>query len=274
MTKYFCLYLFFAFLFFNSIIYAADIGIISVEQLRALQQGFNRDFLILDVTNSHAYNYEHIDGAVNFPLQDIEKRCNELPDDKLIVTYCHCGVEDIMAKAAAEKLAHLGFKKVVYLGIPTGAFDSYKESGYPVSVSGRNHDIASMSFVMSDEKSSQIESPLAVTPEEIQLRVQDSSKQYTGSYTIVDLREENEYKEGHIEGAVSHPFDKLFNRDSKKGKYLFDIFPRNKEIFFYCDDDLKSQIAISVLINRKYDLVYYLKDGLNSWQKMGYKLTK
>ena len=43
---------------------------------------------IVDVRNEDAYNTAHIRGAKLIPLSDVEKRVDEFPRDKTIVTYC------------------------------------------------------------------------------------------------------------------------------------------------------------------------------------------
>jgi Rhodanese-like domain len=44
--------------------------------------------VVVDVRNDVAYKSGHIQGAKLMPANEIEKYVNELPKDKLIVTYC------------------------------------------------------------------------------------------------------------------------------------------------------------------------------------------
>jgi predicted sulfurtransferase len=44
--------------------------------------------VIVDVRNQDMYDAGHIRGSRLIPLQDVDKRANELPRDKLIVAYC------------------------------------------------------------------------------------------------------------------------------------------------------------------------------------------
>ncbi len=44
--------------------------------------------VVVDVRNDVAYKNGHIQGALLIPATDIDKHLNELPKDKLIVTYC------------------------------------------------------------------------------------------------------------------------------------------------------------------------------------------
>lgn len=51
----------------------------------------NKDALILDVRNPSEYTLDHIDKAINIPLNDLRSRMNELPFEKEIWTYCAVG---------------------------------------------------------------------------------------------------------------------------------------------------------------------------------------
>ena len=44
--------------------------------------------IIVDVRDTGSYAAEHISGAINIPLAEIETRINELPKDSWIITYC------------------------------------------------------------------------------------------------------------------------------------------------------------------------------------------
>ena len=44
--------------------------------------------VVIDVRNDEAYNTAHIKGAKLIPETDVAKRSDELPKNKLIVTYC------------------------------------------------------------------------------------------------------------------------------------------------------------------------------------------
>jgi hypothetical protein len=44
--------------------------------------------VVIDVRNEDAYNTAHIRGAKLIPVAEVAKRSNELPKNKLIVTYC------------------------------------------------------------------------------------------------------------------------------------------------------------------------------------------
>jgi hypothetical protein len=59
---------------------------ISIEESqKAVEAG---TALIVDVRDEASYKGSHIKGAKSIPLQQFDKRMNELPKDKLIITYC------------------------------------------------------------------------------------------------------------------------------------------------------------------------------------------
>lgn len=59
---------------------------ISVDEARkALTEG---TAVLVDVRAAEAYQAGHAKGAVSIPLNEVAARAGELPNDKLIITYC------------------------------------------------------------------------------------------------------------------------------------------------------------------------------------------
>ncbi len=44
--------------------------------------------VIVDVRSLDSYKSEHVKGALSIPLGELETRLNELPRNKMIITYC------------------------------------------------------------------------------------------------------------------------------------------------------------------------------------------
>lgn len=59
---------------------------ITVVELRDLLE--KNEAVVIDVRNKEAYDVAHIQGAKLMPVADTLNHINELPKDKLIVTYC------------------------------------------------------------------------------------------------------------------------------------------------------------------------------------------
>jgi rhodanese-related sulfurtransferase len=82
---------------------------------------------------------------------------------------------------------------------------------------------------------------------------------------ILDVRTKDEYKSGHIPGAVSIPVDQLPSRISELEKYI------DKPVLVYCASGGRSPRAVSTLLHSKFTNIYHLSRGISTWS---YKLAK
>jgi NADPH-dependent 2,4-dienoyl-CoA reductase/sulfur reductase-like enzyme/rhodanese-related sulfurtransferase len=90
-------------------------GDAQVVHWEAVDQG---DAFIVDVRDPSEYQRDHLEGAVNLPLDEIRDRIPELPRDRAIWTYCYVGQRSYYA---GRTLAQYGFdvKNI------SGGFKSY-----------------------------------------------------------------------------------------------------------------------------------------------------
>jgi rhodanese-related sulfurtransferase len=65
--------------------------------------------VVVDVRRPQDWRRAHIPGAIHIPLAEIESRADELPDDRMLVTFCTGG---LLSSGAANLLAELGFDAV------------------------------------------------------------------------------------------------------------------------------------------------------------------
>lgn len=65
--------------------------------------------LVVDVRRDFEYKRVHIPGAVHMPLEVLPQRCLELPDDRLLITFCTGGLR---SAGAANLLVENGFDAV------------------------------------------------------------------------------------------------------------------------------------------------------------------
>ncbi|WP_137876307.1 rhodanese-like domain-containing protein [Rhodococcus sp. Q] len=63
--------------------------------------------LIVDVRRQFEWARNHIPGSVHIPLEDLPRRCEELPDDRLLITFCTGGLRSY---GAANMLIEFGFE--------------------------------------------------------------------------------------------------------------------------------------------------------------------
>ncbi len=120
-------------LFIVSLAFAAhpEIPRISPDELKSLQD-MKSDIVILDVRLKDLYNMRHIKGALSLPWKEelTEADVQNLPRDKMIVTYCDCGPGEGDSALVAFQLMGLGFTNVKVLSDP--AIKGWIKSGYPI----------------------------------------------------------------------------------------------------------------------------------------------
>ena len=66
--------------------YADGARRVTIEELEALVK--NNEAVVIDVRNQASYDAGHIPGAKLIPAGEIQNHLDELPKDKMIVTYC------------------------------------------------------------------------------------------------------------------------------------------------------------------------------------------
>ena len=67
-------------------VYADGVRRVTVNELDTMLK--NGQAIVVDVRNQDSYNIGHIPGAKLIPAGEILNHINELPRDKMIVTYC------------------------------------------------------------------------------------------------------------------------------------------------------------------------------------------
>lgn len=65
--------------------------------------------LIVDVRRGFEWDRAHIPDAVHMPLEQLPARCLELPEDRLLITFCTGGLR---SAGAANLLVESGFEAV------------------------------------------------------------------------------------------------------------------------------------------------------------------
>ncbi len=80
---------------------------------------------------------------------------------------------------------------------------------------------------------------------------------------ILDVREENEFRSGHIEGAIHVPLGKL-------EQHIGEI-PRDRPIVAYCGHGERSSTALSLLERAGFTEMLNLKGGISAWKNAGFK---
>jgi len=82
-----------------------------VDKETLLEQVHQGEVVVLDVRPPEEYQAGHIPGALSVPLEELEQRLAELPQDQEIVAYCR-GPYCVLAVEAVERLRASGFQAV------------------------------------------------------------------------------------------------------------------------------------------------------------------
>lgn len=78
---------------------------------------------------------------------------------------------------------------------------------------------------------------------------------------VVDVREDNEFKEGHIADAVHIPLGSLSSRVGELEKY------RDRPVVMGCRSGARSARACGILSKQGFEKVYNLRGGIIAWQQ-------
>jgi len=82
--------------------------------------------------------------------------------------------------------------------------------------------------------------------------------------TVLDVRTEEEYTEGHIPGAILIPHDELLVRHNDLPS------DKNAPIIVYCGSGVRSTFAANLLVDMGYTRVYNMYQGFNTWKNADY----
>ena len=89
---------------------------------------------------------------------------------------------------------------------------------------------------------------------------------HEGSVVVLDVRPEDEYRAGHIPGALSVPLGRL--------KEVLSQLPKDQEIAAYCRGPycVLSVEAVGILRRQGFNAVR-LEEGVEDWRAMGFAVT-
>ena len=83
----------------------------------------------------------------------------------------------------------------------------------------------------------------------------------SGAFQFVDVREQDEYAEGHIPGAVNIPLTEFMAR--------VDEVSEDEPVVLVCNTGVRSSQAALFLVSMGYEDIYNLDDGTKGWIKQG-----
>ncbi len=100
---------------------------------------------------------------------------------------------------------------------------------------------------------------------EISVQETKDMLQRNGKHLLLDVREKDEYREGHLEGAVSLP------RGFLELKVETTVPEKSTPIIAYCAGGVRSLLAAKALKDMGYQNVVSMAGGYGAWKNAGYK---
>jgi rhodanese-related sulfurtransferase len=195
---------------------------IATAELRSLMDE-RKDLVLVDTRTAEEFQEARIKGAISIPEKMFVEKLSLLPADKnaLVVLYCN-GVKCGKSKKAAKKAESAGYRNIV---IYAEGFPVWEEKGFDI-VAGPEH-------------AKKIETA-KLKPVEIKQLLDGKSK----DVIIVDVRDESEFREGHIPTAINIPVETFALRS--------EVLPKEKKIVVYCNTGGRSYNAYRKLMKLAY----------------------
>ena len=190
-------------------------GHISSDEARAMAKRAEK-YIIIDLRGADSYAGRHVDGAINVDPEELAAYAETYIDkDSLIICYCYCGDAGGAALYAYKLLTDTGYTNVFYT-------EPGDEWAYASSEAGvRTVTGAEALQIFMDV-------PGAV---------------------LLDVRNQDEYDEKHIEGSMLIPVAELSSR-------LSELNDKDAAIVVYCRAGARSKTAADILTANGYKYVY------------------
>lgn len=79
------------------------------------------------------------------------------------------------------------------------------------------------------------------------------------AHLILDVRTPEEYREGHLPGAINIPFDRLDSRLAEIDSY------KNKDVVLYCGSGGRVIVAVLILRSAGFNKLLHLDGDMDGW---------
>ncbi len=217
-------------------------GLIDTGNLKKLLDG-KAEMTVVDARNPEEFQEVHVRGAISVPVKQWEKFASRLPADKSarIIFYCN-GIKCGKSKKAAKKAIKQGYDNIyVYAdGMPV-----WEEKGMPI-YAGPDYE-------------KRIETS-KLSPAALNALLQSGAD----TFTVVDVRDPEEFDEGHIAGALNIPVAVFATQSA--------VLDKKKEIIVYCNSGGRSYNAYRKLMKLGYKKIN--QAIFADWKEAGLPVAK
>ena len=99
------------------------------------------------------------------------------------------------------------------------------------------------------------------------ISVADAMQSIEKGALIIDVREQNEYDQSHIENSVLVPLSTV------SAKKINEVNPQNKTILIHCHSGKRSKVAANIILTQGYTgEILELDEGIKAWTEFGQKI--
>ncbi len=216
--------------------------LLNTEELKKLLDD-GTEMTVIDARNPEEYQEVHIKGAISIPEKQFSEHLDQLPKNKSakIVFYCN-GIKCGKSKKAAQKALDLGYNNIL---VYTEGMPVWEEKGLPI-YAGPDYE-------------KRIETS-RISPQELNSLLNSGDT----TATVVDVRDPEDFTEGHIPGAINIPATAFASQSG--------VLDKEKTIIVYCNAGGRSYNAYRKLQKLGYPKI---KQALFAdWQATGLPVAK
>lgn len=216
------------------------------------------DMLIIDIRQPEDYAEGHLKGAVNIPYGTVADSLDIIPDDVPVYVNCYSG------QTSSQTVALLNVAGKYATNIQSGynngisaieGFENYIDTTeatlpgdeYPVDPAIKEA-IADYYAKASSDTFKSFNFPVESLGELVEAESED--------YTILSIRQAEDYNAGHIAGAVNIPFAKGMEQS-------FSSIPTDKPVVVYCYSGQTASQTMAILRLLGYE-AYNLAGGMGT----------
>ena len=240
----------------------ADFDGISVTDLAA-ELDTDAAPLLVDVRTTDEVTEGFIAGAINIPMTELTQHLDLLPNlDQNIVVYCGSGYRSAISMTALRLLGYTNVRSML------GGFGAWTGAELPVSTTptettaGTPPTIDPALFDAVNNFMTNIPAGF-YTVKALDL----TSEMARNPVTLIDVRTDEEWAAGYIDGAIHMPLNSFFAQP--------DQLPQDMAapIVVYGSTSHRGAIAMSMLRVLGYENVRALAGGVGAWEKAGFALV-
>ena len=211
------------------------------------------DYFVIDMRSLEDYEEGHISGAVHIAYNELAGAMDSVPQDKQILIYCYTGQTSGQAVAAYKAM---NFDALSLGGGMNFGWEPLELGVETLETEGNELPEASAEWT-AEQEVLQVEIHKHFTQGTNYIVRPDAFlEEMDEDIMIIDIRNQEVYDEGHIEGAVFMPWAELAAN--------FDEFPTDKPVYVVC---FSGQTAGQAMFNLRVNGIdaYPLYRGMAGW---------